>query len=523
MRLTNESILRSVEEMRVFCSRHKAGSRQCKRISLEVEEVLLNFQEHFGTEAEYEVTMKSYLGFPLLRIGLRGESFDPLSVGEDDEYYEVMHNLVSFEDAKPTWRYVNGENRVTISVSRRVNRSTIFSGPLVLSLVAAVTFVLLCRFLPAEIVTLMLEDVITPMFSAMMRLLVGVTGPVVFLSLVTGILATGSISALKKTGGKIMKHVAILTLLSILVSTAVCRLFFSWQSGGSTAFDLGEMLTLILSFIPESITAPFADNNLLQIVFMAVLTGIVLIMLEERVKPVKELITYLNVFAQRTMNAVSAVIPVLIFVSVVKSLLESSPQQLAEIWKLIAAQYSSAIVCGVLMLVYIKLRRGVSLRKLIAKIKPVLTVTFTTASGTAAMEPNFKACHEMGVDDEFAKLCVPLTHVMFSPAIVVSLIGGVLFMVDMYDVTVSLSWLITFGILIFQFGFASAKVPGGIIAIYSILFLQLGIPTDSIGILAAANALIINFTSAYGMLVRDCDIIDLAFATNSIDVEKFNS
>ena len=523
MKLTNENIMHTAEEMEQFCGQHKVDSRQCKRISLEIEEILLNLQAHFGCEAEYYSSKKSYLGFPLLRISLQGERFDPLASDSNDEYDEVMRSIIMPEDARPTWKYINGENRITVSVSRRVKRSTLFGGSLLPSLLAAVIFALLCKVTPPAMETFMLEDVLTPVFSALMKLLVLVTGPVIFLSLLTGILASDNLSSLKKTGGNIISRFVILTLISIAVCILMCRFVFPWERGGSVAFDFGELLTLILSFVPDSIVSPFADNNLLQIVFMALLSGIVLIMLGDRVKLVKEFIEQLNMFVLRLMNTVSSVIPVLIFVSVAKTILENDLRDLAQVWKLVVSQYAVVIIIGTLLVAYLWLRRRVKPKKFFSNVKPVLTVAFSTASSTAAMEPNMRACRDMGVSEDLSKLWVPLSHAMFSPSMVIPLVISTFFMVEMYNVTVSFTWLATLVILIFQFGFASSKVPGGIIAIYSILFVQLGIPIDSIGLLAATNALVINFTTAYGMLVREFDIVDLAMGTGCMDMEKFNS
>lgn len=523
MKLTNENIMQTAEEMGRFCHKHKVAGRQCKKISLEIEEILLNFQSHFGEETEYDVFMKSYFGFPLLRIMLKGESFDPLSLNVDDEYNEIMRSMIMPEESKPTWRYINGVNRITISVTRRIKRSALFSGSLLPSLIAAILFALICKATPPALETFMLEDLLTPVFSAMMNLLVLVTGPVIFLSLLTGIIASDNISSLKKTGGNIINRFIILTLLCIVSSILVCRFVFPWEGGGSAAFDFGELLTLVLSFVPKSIISPFADNNLLQIVFMSLLSGVVLIMLGDRVRAVKELIEQLNAFVLRLMNTVSAVIPVLIFVSVAKTILESDLSEIASVMKLVVSEYVVVIVLSLLLVLYLFLRRRVKPRQFWKKVKPVITVAFSTGSSTATMEPNLKACEDMGVKDDLTKLWLPLSYAMFSPSTVIPLIFGIFFVAQLYNVTVSFTWLVTLIILIFQFGFASAKVPGGVIAVFSILFVQLGIPSDGIGLLAAANALVLNITTAYGMVVREFDIVDLAIATDNMDMEKFNS
>ena len=523
MKLANENIVRTVEEMEQFCSRHKVGKRQCKRISLAIEEILLNLQSNFGSDAEFSCTKKSYLGFPVLRISLKGKPFNPLPAEDEDEYSRILCSLVSPEDTKTMWKYVNGENRITVSVSKHIKHINLFGGSLLPSLLAAIIFALLCKVLPPSVEAFMREDVLAPVFNAMMKLLIFVTGPVIFFSLLLGILAADDLDALKKTGGNIIIRFFVLTIIPTTVCILVSSFVFPWEHGGSATLNFGALLTLILSFVPDSIISPFAENNFLQIVFMALLSGGVLIMLGDRVWAVRELVNQLNIFILRLMNTVSAIIPVLIFVSVTKTLLENDLRDLAQIWKLVASEYALAIIFAALLLLYLFLRRHISPKKLLRHVKAVLIVAFSTASGTAAIEANMKACNDMGVNDELSKLWLPLAHAMFSPSMVIPLVFGTFFMAQLCDVTVSFTWIATLFLLVFQFGLVSPKIPGGIIAVYSVLFVQLGIPVDSIGLLAATSSLATNFLTAYGMLVREFDIIDLAASKGCIDMEKFNS
>lgn len=523
MKLTNENIVATIEEIKLFCVTRKVDEQQCKRISLTMEEILLTLQSRFGSDAEYTLTKRSYFGYPLLRISLKGEPFDPLPAEGDDNYTRILRSLILPDDTNPTWKYVNGENRITVSVSKSIKSSILSSGSLLPAMLAAILFAFLCKAASGSVETFMLEDVLNPMFDAMMNLLILVTGPVIFLSLLTGIVTTDNLNVLKKTGGKIMIRFAALTIFEIAICIIGSILVFPREYGGSAAFDFGELLTLILSFIPDNIVSPFAENNLLQIVFLALISGIILIMLGDRVRMIKEFITQLNIFILRLMNAVSAIFPVLIFVSVAKPILENDLQDLAQIWRLVVLSFAVPVVIDVLLLAYLVLRRHINLRKFFRHIKPALAVAFSTASSTAAIDSNMKSCSDMGVDKNLTRLWAPLSHAVFSPSIVIPLILGTFFMADLYDVTVSFTWIATIVLLVFQIGFASSKVPGGFIALFSILFVQLGIPFDGIGLLTAASAILINFNTAHGMLVREIDIVDFASSIDSIDMEKFNS
>jgi Na+/H+-dicarboxylate symporter len=68
-------------------------------------------------------------------------------------------------------------------------------------------------------------------------------------------------------------------------------------------------------------------------------------------------------------------------------------------------------------------------------------------------------------------------------------------------------------ILVVQLSIASPKVPGGIMATFTILLNQLGMPLDAVGMLMVANVFFVNIEAALGMVIRDLDLLDLAYQT----------
>ena len=69
--------------------------------------------------------------------------------------------------------------------------------------------------------------------------------------------------------------------------------------------------------------------------------------------------------------------------------------------------------------------------------------------------------------------------------------------------------LVLIVLLILELTIASPKIPGGIIATYTLLFTELGLPADSLGLLMAANVFIVNFEVMDELLIKYCDLKDL--------------
>jgi hypothetical protein len=60
------------------------------------------------------------------------------------------------------------------------------------------------------------------------------------------------------------------------------------------------------------------------------------------------------------------------------------------------------------------------------------------------------------------------------------------------------------------------------VATLGILFSQLGFSLDAIGPIVAVDIFIVNISGVVGMIVRDCELIDISHKMNFIEQENKN-
>lgn len=75
--------------------------------------------------------------------------------------------------------------------------------------------------------------------------------------------------------------------------------------------------------------------------------------------------------------------------------------------------------------------------------------------------------------------------------------------------------------MIIQIGMATPRIPGGIIASCSILFSQLGLTTDQLGLIMAANVLVLYLDTAVAGIIRCCCAINVAMKQGRINLDTF--
>ena len=155
--------------------------------------------------------------------------------------------------------------------------------PMFWAVVLGVVCGLVCRRLPDNIRSFLVDGLADPISSVVLALIAGVTGPVIFLSLITSISSLGSISKLTDLGFKIMWRFIKCTLFIIGVSIMVSLLFYNVFGAGAIQFSPDQLVSMLLNLIPTNIVAPFLNNNTPQLVILGILLGAALLLLEDRV------------------------------------------------------------------------------------------------------------------------------------------------------------------------------------------------------------------------------------------------
>ena len=191
--------------------------------------------------------------------------------------------------------------------------------PMLWAIILGVISGLVCQRLPDNIRSFLVEGLAEPISSVVLALIAGVTGPVIFLSLITSITSLGSISKLTNLGFKIMWRFIKCTLFIIGVSIMVSLLFYSVFGEGAIQFNPDQLVSMLLNLIPTNIVAPFLNNNTPQLVILGILMGAALLLLEDRVANLAASLRSLQEWSSSVMRLVFVLTPVIPFISLFKA------------------------------------------------------------------------------------------------------------------------------------------------------------------------------------------------------------
>ena len=119
---------------------------------------------------------------------------------------------------------------------------------------------------------------------------------------------------------------------------------------------------------------------------------------------------------------------------------------------------------------------------------------------------------KLGISDSISGFGVPLAMVMHKPIAVLNNLCVAFFFAQYYGLECSLSWVLTAVFISSVLAISTPPIPGGGSIAYSLLMVQLGIPTE-----ALAVALAIDMLSDF--LITGCEMLVLLPAVTCVSTK----
>lgn len=490
------------------------------RLRLAVEEILGMWNS--GEEKEIICTFQcgTRLGRMYIEITVPGKRIDPDEAAADMAGRMLCSNLLAQAGLSPVYSYQDGINRLSIHPSRPQRLSPVFQ--LLLAILGAAVLGAVLLALPSYVGEVAV-GVVNPLFTALMGILQTLASPMIFLSVCWGIVNIGDIRML----GRIGKLVLLRFLGAIFLLTAVTAVCLVWifrpESGAASMGEnaAAQIYSMLLNIIPANVITPFLEGNSLQIIFMAICTGLVLLVLGEKCSALQTLLGQVNTAVQFMMEVVSRYIALFVFVSLLSLMLSGALNNLGGVVKGLLLGIAACVVWPLLYALWACLCLKVSFPMVLRKLLPTYLIALSTASSSAALSTNLETCEKkLGISGQIVHFAVPLGQVVFKTGGAVGFFVLALGLAEFYGVAMSLSWVITGVLTSALLAIAAPPVPGGSLTCYTVLLTQLGIPAQAVGLAVAGNVILDFFMTSCGISCLQAELMLSANKLGMLDRER---
>ncbi len=287
----------------------------------------------------------------------------------------------------------------------------------------AVFGVLLHELVPAGTVRdeVIINGILYVVGQGFIRLMKMLVVPLVFCSLVCGSMSIGDTKKLGGIGVKALVFYLCTTALAITVALSVANVINpgrgldmaaaeqNAESVASTAQSVSVQETL-LNIIPTNIFEALTNGTMLQVIVFALIVGIILAKLGDRVETVKNFFGQFNDVMMEMTMMVMALAPAGVFCLIAKTFAETGFDAFLPMVKyMLAVMVALLIQCFVVYLGLLKIFTGLNPFIFIKNFFPVMAFAFSTATSNATIPMSIDTLAEkMGVSKRVSSFTIPL-------------------------------------------------------------------------------------------------------------------
>jgi aerobic C4-dicarboxylate transport protein len=301
------------------------------------------------------------------------------------------------------------------AVSAAAPRKPLYSHLYFQVLTAIIVGVLLGYFYP------MLGEQMKPFGDAFIKMIKMLIAPIIFCTVVHGIAGMEDLKRVGRVGIKALIYFELVTTLALIVGLLVVNIM---QPGAgmnvdSKAIDTKSIqiyttkagqqgaVEFFLNIIPATVVGAFAEGEILQVLFFAILFAFALFLLGERGKPLLNLIDIVSHALFGVVGIIMRVAPLGAFGAMAFTIGKYGLGSLVSLGHLMAAFYITCLIFIFGVLGTIAWLAGFSIWKFIKYIKEELLIVLGTSSSESVLPRMIAKLENLGCKETVVGLVIP--------------------------------------------------------------------------------------------------------------------
>jgi len=374
---------------------------------------------------------------------------------------------------------------------------------------------------------------------AFLKLIQMIVAPIVFCVVVHGIAGAGDLKKVGRVGLKALIYFEVMTTVALSVGLLLAFLFAPGQGMNINPSNLDANAlsnyaehaknlkgagvgSFIMNIIPTTSVDALARNDVLQVLFFAVLFGIALALVGEPAAQVTSLVNAVSKVLFKIMGLIVRVAPLGVLGAVAYTVGKYGVGSLKQLVSLVLIFYVSVVLFVLVVLgAVLRFAAGLNIFKFLNYFREELTIVLATASSDAVLPQIMRKLERMGVKDSVVGLVIPTGYSFNLDAFSIYLTLAVVFIAQATNTPLSLGDLL----LVLGISLVTSKgahgVPGSAIVILAATLNA--VPTiPAIGLVLVLSVdWFIGMARALGNLIGNCvATVVIAAWERDLDLDK---
>lgn len=335
------------------------------------------------------------------------------------------------------------------------------------------------------------------------RLMQMLVVPLVFCSLVCGSMSIGDTKKLGTIGVKALVFYICTTAFAITGAIIIAN-FIDPGIGlhladlEQSAVELNTNTEVVsvpntfLNIIPANIFQSLTEGVMLQIIFFALLLGVILAKMGSRAGNIKDFFSQFNDILMEMTMVVMKVAPFGVFALIAKTFSEIGFGAFSSLFKYVLAVLAAlAIQCFIIYMILLKIFSGLNPIIFIKNFFPVMEFAFSTATSNATIPMSIEILeHKMGVSKKVSSFTIPLGATINMDGTAIMQGVAVVFAAQAFHINLSaMDYLTVIGTATLA-SIGTAGIPGVGLITLTMVFQSVGLPVEAIALIMGIDRIL---------------------------------
>ncbi|MDD2981396.1 MAG: dicarboxylate/amino acid:cation symporter [Hespellia sp.] len=322
--------------------------------------------------------------------------------------------------------------------------------------------------------------------------------PLVFCSLITGIMGIGSVASTGKIGLHSLLWYIGTTAFASFLGLILPNLLglgkgtmIAMVETDTEAAQFSGLLDTLKTLIPSNPVTSFSEGNMLQVLVFAIIIGLACLAIGEKAAPFVEVCKSVNDISIFIIGKVMLFTPIGVFCSIAAVMYTNGTETMIELAAVMIALYVTyALYAFVVYGGMVKFIGKYPTLKFFKNISPAALNAFGTCSSSATIPISMKCAEEeIGVPNEITSLTLPLGATINMDAVSILMSFMITFFGNACGVPISTNLMIVVLLSNVLLSIGTPGVPGGAIAAFAALASIAGLPSGVMGVYISVNTL----------------------------------
>ena len=336
---------------------------------------------------------------------------------------------------------------------------------------------------------------IKPLGTIFLNLIKWVVTPLVFFSIMAGVISMRDIRKVGSIGVKTIVYYLITTAFAITIGLILANLLkgiFPVLQTSDLSYEASEpvnFMDTLVGIFPSNFLKPFVEANMLQIIVASILIGFALLLIKDKHANLEfRLVDILNDTFLKAMELIVKLSPIGVFCLICPVVAENGPAVLGSLAKVLLVAFIGYILHAIIVYsISVRTLAGLSPLKFFKGMLPAIMFAFSSASSVGSLPINMECAESLGADKDISSFVLPLGATINMDGTAIYQGVCAIFIASCFGISLTLPQMLSIILTATLASIGTAGVPGAGMVMLAMVLQSVGLPVEGIALVAGVD------------------------------------